>query len=651
LPPNAQTVFFSYSRDDSEFAIRLAEDLKAAGAHVWLDQSDIVPGQQWDRAARDALNNAPRMLVILSPSSAGSTQVGDEVTFALEEHKTVIPILYRDCKIPFRLLPFQNVDFRTDYARGLNVLLEILDVERPEITAPCATSATLVDSRSEVLDAVESQRATDLARLEERGHATEQARLERERKQAAEQAHPEQERPRATEQVQLTKEDRKCPSSLPQLPIEPDKAPTDWSARQPGWFKRNRKWMFLLLFVATPIMVLLIVFAALGTSEASRLALERARLNPDVVQRLGVPLKRGWLTLGKIKESGSGGRADLEIPVSAPKGKGRLYVLATKSAGVWYFETLKLKIDGQDTPIELLPALPEGMNPNLGSLYRRAEAGDSGAMVGLGFAYGNGQGVSTDYQEAVRWYRKAAEAGRPYGMFDLGVCYETGRGVEKDYQQALTWYRKAAQVGNAEAMTNLGVMYQRGDGVEKDFQQAISWFRKGAQAGNANGLMNLGAMYEQGEGVAKDDQQAISWYRKAAQAGNAKAMMNLGVRYEHGEGVEKDFQQAISWFRRAADQGNADGLNNVAWIYATSSDPTLRNPGAAVEYALKAVSAGKKNPDPDHLDTLAEAYYANRQYQDAIKTEQRAIALAPQEKKVQFQKNLERYQRALHESK
>ena len=125
-----QTAFFSYSRDDSEFALRLAADLKAAGAAVWLDQLDIAPGQRWARAVQDALNDCHRFLIILSPSSVNSTNVEDEVAFALEEHKTVIPVLYRDCKVPFQLRPFQYVDFRTDYARGLKTLLNTLGVQQ-----------------------------------------------------------------------------------------------------------------------------------------------------------------------------------------------------------------------------------------------------------------------------------------------------------------------------------------------------------------------------------------------------------------------------------------------------------------------------------------------------------------------------------------
>ena len=130
MAPEPQATFVSYSRDDSDFALRLTEDLKSAGATVWLDQLDINPGQRWARAVQDALAASPRILVILSPSSVESTNVDDEISFALEELKTVIPVLYRDCKIPFRLRPYQYVDFRTNYARGLRILLNNLGVSR-----------------------------------------------------------------------------------------------------------------------------------------------------------------------------------------------------------------------------------------------------------------------------------------------------------------------------------------------------------------------------------------------------------------------------------------------------------------------------------------------------------------------------------------
>lgn len=135
------TAFFSYSREDSEFALRLAEELKSAGAKVWIDQLDIEPGLRWDEAVDDALNDCPRMLVILSPISLKSENVRDEVSFALGKQKRVIPILYRECEIPFRLARLQHIDFRTDYGRGLRLLLKALGVEQSMAAAAASLAS------------------------------------------------------------------------------------------------------------------------------------------------------------------------------------------------------------------------------------------------------------------------------------------------------------------------------------------------------------------------------------------------------------------------------------------------------------------------------------------------------------------------------
>jgi hypothetical protein len=125
------TAFISYSREDSEFALRLAQDLKAAGAPVWLDQLDLKPGTSWDNSIEDALMDAPEMLVILSPTSVRSENVRDEISYALKQGKTVVPVLYMECVIPLRLERKQHIDFRTNYARGLAHLLEHLRVTDP----------------------------------------------------------------------------------------------------------------------------------------------------------------------------------------------------------------------------------------------------------------------------------------------------------------------------------------------------------------------------------------------------------------------------------------------------------------------------------------------------------------------------------------
>jgi Tfp pilus assembly protein PilF len=221
------TAFFSYSRNDSEFALRLAEDLKAAGQNVWLDQLDIVPGQQWDRAIEEELTRSPRILVILSPSSVESPNVMDEVSFALEEGKTVVPIIYKNCKIPFRLRRLQHVDFTQDYARGLKNLLKAL-VTRPnaEERAPMV-SEPQGQVQAEIRDVTEAQTEAEQARpsdapsdrvsLEEEQQA--EAEDSRHRTEAPQRVDAKRKRPEAGEPLVHSPDQREADvASLPLVP-------------------------------------------------------------------------------------------------------------------------------------------------------------------------------------------------------------------------------------------------------------------------------------------------------------------------------------------------------------------------------------------------------------------------------------------------
>ena len=78
----------------------------------------------------------------------------------------------------------------------------------------------------------------------------------------------------------------------------------------------------------------------------------------------------------------------------------------------------------------------------------------------------------------------SANAGYASAQNKLGYMYINGEGVTKDYAEALKWFRKAAEQENAKAQYNLGVMYINGEGVTKDYAEAFKWFRKAAEQGN-----------------------------------------------------------------------------------------------------------------------------------------------------------------------
>jgi len=119
--------FISYAREDSAFALQLAQALRAADVEIWLDQLDIPTGARWDRAVQLALETCERFLIILSPASIDSENVQDEIAVALDENKTIVPVLYRDCKTPLRLRRLQRIDFSEDFQSALQELLEDLN--------------------------------------------------------------------------------------------------------------------------------------------------------------------------------------------------------------------------------------------------------------------------------------------------------------------------------------------------------------------------------------------------------------------------------------------------------------------------------------------------------------------------------------------
>ena len=175
-------------------------------------------------------------------------------------------------------------------------------------------------------------------------------------------------------------------------------------------------------------------------------------------------------------------------------------------------------------------------------------------------------------------------------------------------------------------------------------QEALRWFKEATEYRSVDPTcrFDMAIVYEN----LKDYASALGIYRSLADRGDAAAQFRVGQLYEYGaDRVPKDPAQAIAWYNKAADHATPVVLNNIAWSYATSSDAKMRNPELALKFARKAVSDG--HAAPYMLDTLAEAYYANQQYEDAIKTEQQALAQASQaEEKTNYTKQLSKFKLA-----
>jgi tetratricopeptide (TPR) repeat protein len=131
-------------------------------------------------------------------------------------------------------------------------------------------------------------------------------------------------------------------------------------------------------------------------------------------------------------------------------------------------------------------------------------------------------------------------------------------------------------------------------------------------------------------------EEATVEYREAVrlEPTNATLRMKLGQTYEKMGRVEDALHTLEAGVE--ADPGNAAILNHLSWLYATVENPTLRDPAKALAYAQRAVEASGGS-DANILDTLAEAYYVNRDFDAAIETEERALEIAPEPEAYQNQ--------------
>lgn len=118
-------------------------------------------------------------------------------------------------------------------------------------------------------------------------------------------------------------------------------------------------------------------------------------------------------------------------------------------------------------------------DPEVDRLTASAEAGDAAAQLKLGMHYyeGTGRRNPPDYDEAMKWFRRAADQGNAEAQDRVGMMYYQGKGMPRDYAEAAHWYLLAAQGGNDHAQRQLVQMYQGGVGVPRDIRESKKWSR------------------------------------------------------------------------------------------------------------------------------------------------------------------------------
>lgn len=131
-------------------------------------------------------------------------------------------------------------------------------------------------------------------------------------------------------------------------------------SQRPAWVK----WIVLgcvgLIVVGLCVAagIVALVMGSLKQSDAYKTALEKVQASPAAVEALGEPIEPGFFLSGSVNVNGPSGDAVLSVPVHGARGKGTLYLEATKQAGRWKYSLLELAVagsgGGEEQRIDLL---------------------------------------------------------------------------------------------------------------------------------------------------------------------------------------------------------------------------------------------------------------------------------------------------------
>ena len=115
-------VFLCHASDDKELVRKLYKRLLKESVNPWLDEENILPGQNWELEIEKAVRSSDIVIVCISKKSitkAGYVQ--KEIKFALDVADEqpegaifIIPIKLETCVIPNRLKHFQWLNYKSD---------------------------------------------------------------------------------------------------------------------------------------------------------------------------------------------------------------------------------------------------------------------------------------------------------------------------------------------------------------------------------------------------------------------------------------------------------------------------------------------------------------------------------------------------------
>jgi len=125
-------IFISHAWEDKPFVRRLEAALKtSADIEVWIDHSNIRAGDRISRRVSDALEWCNTLLLVWSNKASSSSWVELEWNAAVNLHKTVIPCLLDETKLPAIISGMAYISF-INFDAGITYLFKTFNIDTQE---------------------------------------------------------------------------------------------------------------------------------------------------------------------------------------------------------------------------------------------------------------------------------------------------------------------------------------------------------------------------------------------------------------------------------------------------------------------------------------------------------------------------------------
>lgn len=144
MQPRRLKIFLCHASDDKIAVRKLCQQLRLDGFFPWLDDEELLPGQEWEQEIQKAVRTSDVVLVCLSRSSITKEGfVQKEIRLALDvaDEKPqgtifIIPARLEPCQVPDRLRRWQWVDLSQeggydDLLRSLSARAAGLGISEP----------------------------------------------------------------------------------------------------------------------------------------------------------------------------------------------------------------------------------------------------------------------------------------------------------------------------------------------------------------------------------------------------------------------------------------------------------------------------------------------------------------------------------------